>query len=157
MKKIIDTVALILTLVSAIGLLGSYTAPLIDPNDFYPSSLLGLAYHYLLPANLLLLLYWLARWRRVALIELLVILAGYPFFLVGTMAERTNSMTVVFPDSFGPWNTVSPGSTSNSLSLNAPNEPMDILRILMGTPPAWRRASPSPWTPARGAGRRSWT
>ena len=79
MKKIIDTVALILTIEAAIGLLGSYTAPLIDPNDFYPSSLLGLAYHYLLPANLLLLLYWLARWRRMALIELLVILAGYPF------------------------------------------------------------------------------
>ena len=78
-KRIIDTIFLVITWVAIIGLVGSYTAPYVDPNVFYFSSLLGLAYHYLLIANLLLFFYWLVRWKRMAIISFLVILAGYPF------------------------------------------------------------------------------
>lgn len=62
-----------------IGLLGSYTAPYVNPNSFYPSSLLGLAYPYLLIINILLLLYWIARWEKMAIVSVGIILAGYPF------------------------------------------------------------------------------
>lgn len=79
MIRIADTVVLIISFVVIIGLLGSYTSPYVDPNVFCPSSLLGLGYHYLLLGNIVLFCYWLMRWRRMALIELLVILAGYPF------------------------------------------------------------------------------
>ena len=77
--KIVDTVVLVVSIAATIGLLGSYTAPYVDPNVFYPSSLLGLGYHYLLLGNLVLFGYWLVRWRRMALVSLAVILCGYPF------------------------------------------------------------------------------
>ena len=79
MIKIADTVVLIVSFAAIIGLLGSYTAPYVDPNVFYPSSLLGLGYHYLLLGNIVLFCYWLVRWRRMALVCLLVMLCGYPF------------------------------------------------------------------------------
>lgn len=79
MMKIVDTVVLVVSVAATIGLLGSYTAPYVDPNVFYPSSLLGLGYHYLLLGNLVLFGYWLVRWRRMALVSLAVILCGYPF------------------------------------------------------------------------------
>lgn len=69
----------IITIMAMIGLLGSYTAPYVDPNVFYPSSLLGLAYHYLLVANIILLIYWIARWKKMAFLSLIIIASGYPF------------------------------------------------------------------------------
>lgn len=79
MWRIIDTIIRIITIGAMIGLLGSYTSPYVDPNVFYPSSLLGLAYHYLLIANILLMLYWIARWKKIAILSFIVILSGYPF------------------------------------------------------------------------------
>ena len=45
----------IVTIITMIGLFGSYTAPYINPNVFYFSSLLGYTYHYLLIVNIILL------------------------------------------------------------------------------------------------------
>ena len=69
----------IITIAAMIGLLGSYTSPYVNPNVFYPSSLLGLAYHYLLIANIILFLYWLIRWKKIAIFSFLAIASGYPF------------------------------------------------------------------------------
>ncbi len=79
MKRIIDTFIRIITWTAILGLLGSYTSPYVNPNTCYLSSLIGLAYHYLLIVNLILLLYWIARWKKTAWLILLVLAAGYPF------------------------------------------------------------------------------
>lgn len=68
----------IVTIIALIGLFGSYTAPYINPNVFYFSSLLGYTYHYLLIVNIILLLYWVARWKKIAILSILIIAAGYP-------------------------------------------------------------------------------
>ena len=63
----------IVTIIALIGLFGSYTAPYINPNVFYFSSLLGYTYHYLLIVNIILLLYWVARWKKIAILSILII------------------------------------------------------------------------------------
>lgn len=90
MFKLVDKLIGIITLVAMIGLAGSYTARYIDPNTFIFPSLLGLAYPYLLIANVILLLYWIARWKKMAFIELLVLAIGIPVFRTyyGTHKEK---------------------------------------------------------------------
>lgn len=78
MGRILDLIMKIVTIVAMIGLLGSYTSPYVNPNVFYPSSLLGLAYHYLLITNIVLLLYWIVRWKKMGILSLIVIGCGYP-------------------------------------------------------------------------------
>lgn len=80
MSKLLDKIVFIGSLIAIVGLLGSYTARYIDPNTFVIPSLLGLAYPYLLLSNLLLLLYWIARWKKTALIHVCVLALGIPFF-----------------------------------------------------------------------------
>ena len=81
MLKILDKVVLIISICAMAGLLGAYTSSYIDPNSFVVPSLLGLAYPYLLIANLLLLLYWITRWKKTAGFILVVILLGFPTFM----------------------------------------------------------------------------
>ena len=81
MLKILDKVMLIISICAMAGLLGAYTSSYIDPNSFVVPSLLGLAYPYLLIANLLLLLYWITRWKKTAGFILVVILLGFPTFM----------------------------------------------------------------------------
>lgn len=90
MFKLVDKLIGIITLAAIIGLLGSYTARYIDPNIFILPSLLGLAYPYLLIANVILLLYWIARWKKMAFIQLLVLAIGIPVFRTyyGTYEEK---------------------------------------------------------------------
>lgn len=94
MKRAIDTFIRIITWIAILGLLGSYTSPYVNPNTFYVSSLLGLAYHYLLIVNLVLLLYWIARWKKITWLILFVLIAGYPFMrtyygMNGKISEET--------------------------------------------------------------------
>jgi endonuclease/exonuclease/phosphatase family metal-dependent hydrolase len=79
MMSIADAIARIVTYLTMIGLAVSYTAPYINPNTFYIPSLFGLAYHYLLIILLLLLAYWTIRWKKLAIILVGFLLAGYPF------------------------------------------------------------------------------
>ena len=78
MGRLFDIIMRIVTIIAMIGLLGSYTAPYVNPNVFYFSSLLGYTYHYLLIVNIILLLYWIARWKKIAILSILIIAAGYP-------------------------------------------------------------------------------
>ena len=92
MSKLLDKIVFIGSLIAIVGLLGSYTARYIDPNAFVIPSLLGLAYPYLLLSNLLLLLYWIARWKKTALIHVCVLALGIPFFIsyYGTNNNHTD-------------------------------------------------------------------
>lgn len=80
MIRLLDKIIFILSIVTLTGLLGAYTARYINPNFFVIPSILGLAYPYLLVANILLLFYWIARWKKMAIVTLIVLCAGIPFF-----------------------------------------------------------------------------
>lgn len=80
MLKIIDKIVLVISICVMAGLLGAYTSSYIDPNSFVVPSLLGLSYPYLLISNILLLLYWITRWKKTAWILLGVLLLGFPAF-----------------------------------------------------------------------------
>lgn len=80
MLKILDKIIFLISLIAIFGLLGAYTASYINPNSFVWPSLLGLAYPYLLITNILLLLYWITRWKKTAWLLLFVILLGFSTF-----------------------------------------------------------------------------
>lgn len=80
MLKLLDRIVLVISICAMVGLLGAYTSSYIDPNSFVLPSLLGLAYPYLLISNVLLLLYWVTRWKKMAWIVLGMILLGVPTF-----------------------------------------------------------------------------
>lgn len=93
MFKLFDKIVFIISLMMLSGLLGAYTARYINPNIFVIPSLLGLAYPYLLIANILLLFYQTARWKKTGLVTLFVLCAGIPFFTsyYGTRRSDTAS------------------------------------------------------------------
>lgn len=93
MLKLLDKLIGIITLLALTGLLGSYTARYIDPNTFILPSLLGLAYPYLLIANIIFFLYWLARWKKMAFVQLIVLALGIPVFRTyyGTYKEKNGT------------------------------------------------------------------
>ena len=77
MKKFSYGLILSLNLVSAAALLFAYLAPLINPSKFFLPALFGLAYPYLLLLNLIFFIYWMIRLKKVMLISMLVIMAGW--------------------------------------------------------------------------------
>lgn len=81
MFKVLDKIILLISIIAVIGLVGAYSSPYVNPNSFVIPSLLGLAYPYILIANILLLLYWTTRWQKTAIITLVVILMGVPTFM----------------------------------------------------------------------------
>lgn len=96
MSKLLDKIVFIGSLIAIVGLLGSYTARYIDPNTFVIPSLLGLAYPYLLLSNLLLLLYWIARWKKPLLSTSVYWHSAFrfsPAITVPTTITRTKRLT----------------------------------------------------------------
>lgn len=80
MWKLLDKIIFLFNLPIMAGLAGAYCASFIDPEVLALPSLLGLAYPYLLIANLCLLPYWIFRWKRTAWAVLTVTLLGIPAF-----------------------------------------------------------------------------
>lgn len=74
--KLLDYVLLIATVVCAGLLLLAYMARYINPNDVWIFAFLGLAAPVFYIVNVILLLYWVLRWRVYALIPLVVLLVG---------------------------------------------------------------------------------
>ena len=64
MIRLLDKIVFLFSVITLCGLLGAYTARYVNPDIFVIPSLLGLAYPYLLVANILLLFYWTARWKK---------------------------------------------------------------------------------------------
>ena len=78
--RIFDKIIWVISICAMMSLIGAYASSYIDPNSFVLPSLLGLAYPYILIANVLLLLYWIARWKKTAWFVLGVILLGFPTY-----------------------------------------------------------------------------
>ena len=73
-----------------ISLLLSYAATLTDPAEFWYFTLFGLAYPFILLANLLFLIFWLSCKKWTALLSLIAILIGFGF-IQRTFAFRFKS------------------------------------------------------------------
>jgi endonuclease/exonuclease/phosphatase family metal-dependent hydrolase len=68
----------IANIVVGILLLLTYFTPFIDPAKFWPIAFLGLAYPFILGANIFFIIYWLIRWRPAIFLSLTVIIVGLP-------------------------------------------------------------------------------
>src|ERR1700761_2732135 len=73
----IDRLVLWINIILCIALLISYLAPITDPAKFWPVAFFGLAYTYLLVANLILIVYWLFRKTLFTLISIACIAIGW--------------------------------------------------------------------------------
>jgi len=60
-----------------LGLLSSYLAPITNPTTFWPVAFFGLAYPFLLLANVIMIAWWLLRKWKFALLSLICILIGW--------------------------------------------------------------------------------
>jgi endonuclease/exonuclease/phosphatase family metal-dependent hydrolase len=76
-RKIIGLLLRGITYLLAAFLLLSYLSVYIPPDKFWPPAFFGLAFPYLLTANLLLFAYWLLRLKKESLVLLVVILLGW--------------------------------------------------------------------------------
>src|SRR3546814_1952291 len=77
--SLFSKLTLALYLIAGGGLLISYLAPYVSPASFWPVAFFGLAYPFLVIANLFFLFFWLLRRKRRFWIPLLLLLAGLPF------------------------------------------------------------------------------
>lgn len=96
MLKIIDKIVFLISIIALSGLSGAYLSSYINPNTFVWASLLSLAYPYLLIGNILLLFYWIIRWKKMSWVTLVVLLAGIPAFMT---YYGTSSYPAPHPDS----------------------------------------------------------
>jgi endonuclease/exonuclease/phosphatase family metal-dependent hydrolase len=76
MHKFLHRTLVIICILLAAGLLLTYLSVYINPEKFWFLALIGLSYPFLLIINLLFLVYWIIRWKRLFLIPLLAILIG---------------------------------------------------------------------------------
>ncbi len=94
-KKIISFLIRIIYFVFLISLLLSYFAPYANPKTFWLFSFFGLAYPYLLLINILFLLYWIIRWKKLYWLSLIAILIGWNnmknLFHIGSGTENVKN------------------------------------------------------------------
>lgn len=76
MRKLTHKILVYLNVLVAAGLLLAYLSTVISPAKIWPLAFFGLAYPYLFLTNLILLIYWIVRWKKTAIISLSVILMG---------------------------------------------------------------------------------
>jgi len=81
MLKLIDKLIFLISIPAICALIGAYASSYINPNTFVFTSLLGLAYPYLLTLNILLFFYWIIRWKKMVWAELIVLFCGIPAFM----------------------------------------------------------------------------
>ncbi|WP_347839842.1 endonuclease/exonuclease/phosphatase family protein [uncultured Draconibacterium sp.] len=79
MKKVILKILLLFNFLACSALVVSYLSVYIPPDVFWIPSLFGLAYPFLLGANLAFVLFWLLFKPRYALLSLIVVAVGWGF------------------------------------------------------------------------------
>ena len=81
MWKFFGKLMYLIGLLAMAGLIGAYAASYVNPNSFILPALLGVMYPYLLIGNIVLFFYWTLRWKKMAWLQLIVLLLGVPAFL----------------------------------------------------------------------------
>jgi endonuclease/exonuclease/phosphatase family metal-dependent hydrolase len=76
MVRLLDAVAIVITVAAAVALLCAYLGRWVNPNAVWVFAFAGMAAPVLYLLNLVLALYWIVRWRRWALLSAAVLLAG---------------------------------------------------------------------------------
>ncbi|MBI3501144.1 MAG: endonuclease/exonuclease/phosphatase family protein [Bacteroidetes bacterium] len=77
LKNIFSFLIRIVYFIFLISLLLSYFAPYANPKSFWIFAFFGLAYPYLLLINVLFLIWWIIRWKKLYWISLVIILIGW--------------------------------------------------------------------------------
>lgn len=77
MKKVANIVAFGITFLLIAGLLFSYLSVSISPEKVWVFAFFGLIYPYLLIGNLLILLFWVIKKKKISILVLFVILLGW--------------------------------------------------------------------------------
>src|SRR5665811_1609888 len=100
LKKVLYKILLYVNAIFAITLLISYLAVHISPGDFALPAYFGLAYPYLLLANIILVIIWAMLLKFEALISLVVITLGFNHFLnyiqlIKPSGNKTNTFKVL--------------------------------------------------------------
>ena len=92
-RTIVNRIASFCNHVAAIGLLISYAAPFLSPEQYWIIAFFGLAYPVLLIVNLLFVCYWIVQLKKNAFYSLFIILIGWTqlnsFFQI-TFADTLN-------------------------------------------------------------------
>jgi endonuclease/exonuclease/phosphatase family metal-dependent hydrolase len=88
--SLIDKLVLLLNAVLSVSLLTSYLAHIVDPKSVWEFAFFGLAYPFLFMANVIMIIYWLLRWRWYWLISLLSIGCGWGV-LTNSIGFRSSS------------------------------------------------------------------
>ncbi len=79
MKKYFQFILIVLNLSVTVGIFISYLSVYISPASFWPLSFFGLAYPFLLTANILFMILWFLIQPRYSLISLAAVLVGAGF------------------------------------------------------------------------------
>jgi len=77
LKKLFGKLFIYLNYLFAGALLLSYLSTYISPAHFWPLAFFGLAFPLLLFINMIFFTVWLLKWKRVAVVSLLIIALGY--------------------------------------------------------------------------------
>lgn len=77
LKSILSIGIRIVYFICLVSLLISHFAPYVNPKSFWIFSFFGLAYPYLLFVNIIFLIWWLIRWKKLYWASLLVIFTGW--------------------------------------------------------------------------------
>jgi len=76
-RRFFNSIAMFCNHIAAIGLLISYLAPYVSPENFWFIAFFGLAYPILVLVNLLFIIYWTVQFKKRAFYSLLIILGGW--------------------------------------------------------------------------------
>lgn len=80
MKLFLKRFGFLLNIIATVFLLLAYLAPFIAPDIFWPLSIVGLGYPFLLALNFLFFMLWLIQHSRKLLLSLIAILLGIGYF-----------------------------------------------------------------------------
>lgn len=98
---ILNRIVLVLNGLAILALLGSYAAPYISPEIYWPIAFLGIAYPVLVGIHILFILYWIAVFKMKFLYSLIALGIGYKFFPAYIQfkpkktVETNNSITIL--------------------------------------------------------------
>jgi endonuclease/exonuclease/phosphatase family metal-dependent hydrolase len=76
-KKVISILIQIIYFTLLVSLLLAYVAPYANPKSFWPLAFFGLAYPFLFVTNILFLIWWIIRWKKLFWLSLVCILIGW--------------------------------------------------------------------------------
>jgi endonuclease/exonuclease/phosphatase family metal-dependent hydrolase len=100
LKKILHRIFLVINILFAASLLIAYLSVSINPGDFALPAFFGLAYPYLLLANIIIVVVWAIFLRYEAFISVAVILIGFTHFtnyikIFRPKADKANTFTIM--------------------------------------------------------------